>query len=68
METLVKKYQDKISGVLSCPDRVVITGTLPVLSNSRSWPIICTSKPFGFAIMPNLPNPFGISCAKMPKQ
>jgi DNA-binding MarR family transcriptional regulator len=36
METLVDRYQKKISGVLTCADRVVITGTLPELSNNKS--------------------------------
>lgn len=36
MSSLIDRYKDKISGVLSCNDRMVITGTLPVLSNSRS--------------------------------
>jgi hypothetical protein len=36
METLIGRYSEKISGVISCFDRSVITGTLPVLSNSRS--------------------------------
>jgi hypothetical protein len=31
MGSLIGRYQDKIEGVLSCWDRVVITGTLPVL-------------------------------------
>lgn len=34
MELLTTKYQDKISGVLNCYDRIVLTGTLPVLSNA----------------------------------
>jgi len=36
METLVERYKENISGVLTCTDRLVITGTLPVLSNSKS--------------------------------
>ena len=28
-ESLVKRYDERIAGVLSCYDRVVITGTLP---------------------------------------
>jgi len=36
METLIERYKDKISGVLTCADRIVITGTLPVLSNPKS--------------------------------
>lgn len=35
MQLLTVKYSDKISGVLSCYDRVVLTGTLPVLSNAH---------------------------------
>lgn len=31
MDSLVEKYQDRITGVLSCWDRVVIQGTLPGL-------------------------------------
>lgn len=34
MELLTERYSDKISGTLSCYDRIVITGTLPVLSNA----------------------------------
>ena len=29
MNPFVERHQDKIAGVLSCFDRVVITGTLP---------------------------------------
>ncbi|MBC8231636.1 MarR family transcriptional regulator [bacterium] len=29
MESLIERYSEKISGVISCPDRVVIYGTLP---------------------------------------
>lgn len=31
MELLTKRYEDKISGVLSCYDRIVLKGTLPTL-------------------------------------
>lgn len=34
MELLTERYSDKIIGTLSCYDRIVITGTLPVLSNA----------------------------------
>lgn len=34
MELLTERYGEKISGTLSCYDRIVITGTLPVLSNA----------------------------------
>jgi len=35
MELLTQRYNEKITGVLCCYDRVVITGTLPVLSNAH---------------------------------
>jgi len=35
MELLTERYKDKIKGKLSCYDRIVITGTLPVISNAR---------------------------------
>ena len=31
MSQLMERYDDRIAGVLSCYDRVVITGTLPVV-------------------------------------
>lgn len=34
MELLTERHKAKISGQLSCYDRIVITGTLPVLSNA----------------------------------
>lgn len=34
MELLTQRYSEKISGVIGCYDRIVITGTLPVLSNA----------------------------------
>lgn len=34
MELLTQRYSEKISGTLGCYDRLVITGTLPVLSNA----------------------------------
>jgi DNA-binding HxlR family transcriptional regulator len=34
MELLTERYTEKICGVIGCYDRIVITGTLPVLSNA----------------------------------
>ncbi len=30
-QSLTERYDDRITGVLSCYDRVVITGTVPVI-------------------------------------
>ncbi len=34
MELLTQRYSKKIRGILGCYDRIVLTGTLPVLSNA----------------------------------
>ncbi len=34
MELITQRYSEKISGTLGCYDRIVLTGTLPVLSNA----------------------------------
>ena len=36
MLNLIERYSDKISGTLTCYDRIIISGTLSVLSNSKS--------------------------------
>lgn len=35
MDTIIQRYSSGIKGVISCYDRIVITGTLPVLSNAN---------------------------------
>lgn len=35
MELLTQRYSENICGVIGCYERIVITGTLPVLSNAR---------------------------------
>ena len=34
MNPFVERHQDKISGVLSCFDRVILTGTLPDIAHA----------------------------------
>ena len=36
MNPFVERHQEEISGVLSCFDRVVITGTLPDIGHARA--------------------------------
>ena len=36
METLVERYKNIIAGVLICSDRLVLSGTLPVLCNQQT--------------------------------
>ena len=36
MNPFVERHQDNISGVLSCFDRVVITGTLPEICHAKA--------------------------------
>src|SRR5208283_1026590 len=58
MESLIERYSDKISGVLSCYDRIVITGTLPVLSNSRSMTSYLYSKNIRIFDYPKFAEPY----------
>ncbi len=44
MELLTEKYQDKISGVISCFDRIVITGTIPGICYSQGMTSYLYSK------------------------
>ncbi len=32
---MTERYEDRIAGVLSCYDRVVITGTVPVICDAQ---------------------------------
>ena len=36
MNPFVQRHQDKIAGVLTCFDRVVITGTLPEICHAEA--------------------------------
>ena len=36
MNPFVERHQDKIAGVISCFDRVVITGTLPDIGHAQA--------------------------------
>jgi len=44
MELLTDRYQDKISGVLSCFDRIVLTGTIPGICFSKGMTSYLYSK------------------------
>ena len=37
MKTFIDKYQDRIAGVLSCLDRMLFRGYLPIMSGCRSF-------------------------------
>ena len=36
MNTLAERYQDQISGIISCFDRVIISGTLPNICHASA--------------------------------
>ena len=44
MEILTETYKDKISGVLGCYDRIVITGTIPQICYSQGMTSYLYSK------------------------
>ena len=56
MELLTTKYQKKISGVLSCFDRVIITGTIPQICYSQGMTSYLYGNNIRILIIPNLQN------------
>jgi hypothetical protein len=44
MALLTERYADKIQGILSCPDRVIITGTIPEISHAEAMTSYLYSK------------------------
>ncbi len=58
MELLTKKYQDKISGVLSCFDRVIITGTIPQICYSQGMTSYLYSHKIRIFDYPKFAEPF----------
>jgi hypothetical protein len=44
MGSLTERYDDRISGVLSCYDRVVVTGTLPTVRYAAGMTRLLYSK------------------------
>ncbi len=58
MELLTTKYQDKISGVLSCYDRMIITGTIPRLCYSQGMTSYLYSQKIKIFDYPEFAKPF----------
>lgn len=54
MELLTQRYNEKISGILGCYDRLVTTGTLPVLSNASHLTSYLYQNNIAYLIMQNL--------------
>jgi len=58
MELLTTSYKDKISGVLSCLDRVILTGTLPQICYSSGMTSYLFSKGIRIFDYPKFAEPF----------
>ena len=58
MELLTDRYKSKIDGILSCYDRVVITGTLPVISNAQGITFYLFSQGVRIFDYPKFAEPF----------
>lgn len=53
---LVNRYSVNMHGVLSCYDRIVVTGTLPGACYAAGMTSFCTEKVFAFLTMRSLQN------------
>ena len=58
MELLTTKYQDKISGVLGCFDRLIFTGTIPQLCYSNGMTSYLYSQKIKIFDYPEFAKPF----------
>lgn len=58
MESILTRYENEIVGVLSCFDRIIITGTLPVLSNNWSMTRYLFSKEVRIFDYPKFAEPY----------
>ena len=47
MNGLTERYADRIAGVIECPDRVVIMGTLPTACYTGGMPRFLTARKVG---------------------
>jgi len=54
-ETIIEKYKDKIKGVLSCYDRMILTGDLIVFSYSQGMLSYLFAQKIIIFDYPNLP-------------
>ena len=52
---LIERYDDRISGVLSCYDRVVVTGTLPTVCYADGMTRFLYARRIVFSATRNLP-------------
>lgn len=58
MELITERYKEKISGILSCYDRVLITGTIPVICFSQGMTSYLYSKGIRIFDYPKFAEPF----------
>lgn len=61
MELLFDRYKDKIAGILNCYDRIVVTGTLPVLCYSQGMSSYLYQKGIRIFDYPKFAEPYKLS-------
>ena len=66
MNPFVERHQDKIAGVLSCFDRVIITGTLPDICYAGAMASYLSYHKIRLFDFPRWAEPYGMHCANMP--
>jgi hypothetical protein len=59
---LLERYDDRIAGVLSCYDRVMITGTLPTVCYAEGMTKFLNAMHAGSSITRSLPNRCASGC------
>ena len=66
-QPLTERYRERLAGVLSCYDRIIVTGTLPgaCYAKGNDRISLCAADP-DFRLSAILPNRFAIECASAP--
>jgi hypothetical protein len=62
-QPLTERYRERLAGVLSCYDRIIVTGTLPGACCAKGMTGFLSARRSGSSTIRDLPNRFAIECA-----
>ena len=63
---MTERYRERLAGVLSCYDRIIVTGTLPGACYAQGMTAFLSARQIRIFDYRDLPNRCGIGCASAP--
>jgi len=63
---LTERYRERLAGVLSCYDRIIVTGTLPGACYAKGMTAFLSARQIRIFDYPHLPSRFVTVCASAP--